>query len=361
MLNNWLKPPPVVPIDHYAPHTVAHLLKQPPDTLKKVQVALVGVQEKAANTVRTHLWGTANAFEANSVADLGNLRKADANYLMPVLYELLSSGIVPILIGGNDEHGKAQFLAYQELKNLLHVGIVDQLPRFGEHTAGHAEVYHSLLYPRHPLLFQLTLLGLQAHQLPPATVQWLNKEQVEWMRLGRSRTSLEDTEPLLRDLDMLAFHLGAIRASDAPAVANASPSGYLTEEACQLARYAGMSDKVTSFGVYGFQPNLDSNGHTAQVVSQLVWYFLDGYFNRKGDFPLSTRHLTEYVVELPQYQYHLTFWKSTKSGRWWFQVPTPVKRKQQRHRLVACSYQDYQAACREELPERLVAAMQRFA
>jgi formiminoglutamase len=58
--------------------------------------------------------------------------------------------------------------------------------------------------------------------------------------------------------------------------------------------------------------------------------------------------------------YQLTFWKSTKSGRWWMQVPMKTKRQHERHRLVPCSYQDYQSACREELPERLMQAFGRF-
>jgi formiminoglutamase len=124
-----------------------------------------------------------------------------------------------------------------------------------------------------------------------------------------------------------------------------------------LTRYAGMSDKLTSIGFYGLN---QSDGHTEQAVAQLIWYFLDGFYNRKGDYPVSTKGLTEYVVELPTYNYHLIFWKSSKSGRWWLQVPNDTKRKHQRHRLIPCSYQDYQMACRQELPERMIQAFKRF-
>ncbi|MCB0575661.1 MAG: hypothetical protein KDC61_13970, partial [Saprospiraceae bacterium] len=76
--------------------------------------------------------------------------------------------------------------------------------------------------------------------------------------------------------------------------------------------------------------------------------------------PVSKAGLTEYIVEYRRLNYQLTFWKSAKSGRWWMQVPVATRKKLERHRLVPCSYQDYQLACREELPERLMQALQRF-
>jgi formiminoglutamase len=76
---------------------------------------------------------------------------------------------------------------------------------------------------------------------------------------------------------------------------------------------------------------------------------------------VSTDGLTEYVVQFRQTNYQLTFWKSARSGRWWMQIPVESgKRKYQRHRLIPCSFQDYQAACREELPDRLMQAFNRF-
>jgi formiminoglutamase len=143
-------------------------------------------------------------------------------------------------------------------------------------------------------------------------------------------------------------------------VAGATPSGFFSEEACQLCRYAGMSDKLTSFGIYGFDAALDLDRQSAQVVSQMIWYFMEGVFSRKQDYPVSNKGLTEYIVEFRKLHYQLTFWKSIKSGRWWMQVPAATQKKHDRHKLVPCSYQDYQSACREELPERLLQAMKRF-
>lgn len=360
MLQNWLKPPSasfLSKIKHLPENALGNrLLRQHDDTLpdlKKVKVALLGIDEKSANAVREQLYEMAWAFPENSIADLGNLRKAEPTLLIQVIYELLSGKVVPVILGQSDDLARAQFLAYQEAKALVNLAVIDQ--RLQE------DVYAPILQPRrHPMLLHFSLIGHQMHQMPPAWNAFLQQHNFDTARLGRSRTAMEETEPLLRDADLLAFHLGAIRQSEAPATTHPSPSGYFTEEACQLCRYAGMSDKLTSFGLYGWSPDRDRDAQTARIAGQMVWYFLEGFFARKGDYPVSTAGLTEYVVDFRKLNFQITFWKSGKTGRWWMQVPSGSKRKHERHRLVPCSYQDYQLACRDELPERLMQALSRF-
>ena len=359
MLQNWLKNIPdslaqwaeSLPETSFGKKTLLHHTFFP--DLRKVRVAIIGVGDQEANAVRQQLYRYASPFPASAVADLGNLRKAEASLLIPVIYELLSGKVFPLILGCDDAFARAQFLAYQDAKSLVNLSIVDEIFRADT-------VYGHLVTPRHPLLFHLSLLGLQAHQTSAAALDLMVKNNFDVVRLGKSRAAMEETEPVLRDADMLSFHLAALKQGEAPGVASPSPAGFFVEEACQLCRYAGMSDKLTSFGLYGYVLGRDREGQTAQAAAQMLWYFLEGFFNRKGDYPADTAGLTEYVVDFPKLNYQLTFWKSNKSGRWWMQVPVATKRKHERHRLIPCSYQDYQLACREELPERLVQAMSRF-
>ena len=362
MLQNWLKPLSATFLktgeslpDSSFGKNVLPFGGELPD-LKKVRVALIGVGEKGPNAVREHLYRMIFPFPKGAVADLGNLRKTEASFLIPVVYELLTGRILPVIIAENDDMARAQFLAYQDAKALVNMAVIDERFRFG----GPKDAYTPLLKPVHALLFNFGLIGFQTHQTAPDATQFLSKNNFDLVRLGKSRAAIEETEPVLRDADLLAFHLAALKQSEAPGVDAASPSGYFTEEACQLCRYAGMSDKLTSFGIYGYRPALDRDGQSAQVVAQMIWYFTEGFFNRKNDYPVSKAGLTEYIVEYRRLNYQLTFWKSAKSGRWWMQVPVATRKKLERHRLVPCSYQDYQLACREELPERLMQALQRF-
>jgi formiminoglutamase len=358
MLQNWLKPlsKPVVKLIQTLPlHAVGSRLVGFQDdlpNLKKIKVALIGADAAEADAFRMAFYPLVGGFESGKVADLGNLRKSDPAQLIPVLYELLTGGVVPIVISRRHELARAQFLAYQEAKALVNWAVIDERVRS-------TEVLQPVLEQRHPLLFHFALVGAQSHYLVPAEVDQFEQQNFELVRLGKSRAALEEVEPVLRDADLVTLHLNALKMSELSAVDRPTPSGYFVEEACQLARYAGMSDKLTSFGLYGWQPT-ESAAPSAQVVAQLVWYFLDGYFNRKGDYPVSQNGLMEYVVDYPRLNYQLTFWKSNRTGRWWMQVPTSSNRKQQRHRLIPCSAQDYQNACRQELPDRLLAALRRF-
>jgi len=139
-----------------------------------------------------------------------------------------------------------------------------------------------------------------------------------------------------------------------------TPNGFSGEEMCQICRYAGMSDKLRTMGIIGYRPEVDTHRLSAQLQAQMIWYFLEGVHHRKNDFPVTTEGMVEYIVPLKQLDYQLTFWKSKRSGRWWLQVPVKTKKQYQRHRLIPCSYEDYQLAGQDQLPDRLLEAFRRF-
>ncbi len=362
MLENWLKPLPKTLLNAVEQHPEMSLGRQVllhrtglPD-LKQVRIAIIGADAGEADAVRKMLYPMSYPFLRGSIADLGNLRRTEPSVLIPVLLELLHSKILPVVIARNADLARAQFLAYQEKKALVNLAVIDETFCL----SGARAIFAPILQPRHPQLFHFGAIGFQSHQTAPEALHFLQENHFDALRLGKSRQAIEETEPVLRDADLLAFHLGALKQSEAPAVERPSPSGYFTEEACQLCRYAGMSDKLTTFGIYGFRAERDPDGQSAQTIAQMCWYFLEGFFNRKNDFPASKDGLTEYIVDFRRLQHQLTFWKSTRSGRWWMEVPAPPRKKHQRHYLVPCSFQDYQAACRDELPDRLLQALGRL-
>jgi hypothetical protein len=172
-------------------------------------------------------------------------------------------------------------------------------------------------------------------------------------RLGELTKQIQVVEPIIRNASMVSFDMGAIRSSDAVANANATPNGFYGEEACQICRYAGFNDKLTSIGFYEFNPAYDHNGQTAILLSQMIWYFIDGFYNRKKDFPLHPRsQYLIYKTSLKHNDHELVFVKSKKSDRWWMQVPYPNNgSKNERSHLVPCRYDDYNLAVSGEMPD----------
>ncbi|MBK8966659.1 MAG: hypothetical protein IPM36_08235 [Lewinellaceae bacterium] len=225
MLQNWLKPltatsrKNIDTLDEsaFGKNIALHGLSFP--NLNGVRIALIGAGDREANAVRAELYRTAYNFPAGAVADLGNLRRSEPSVLIPVFFELLSGNILPVLLAQKNDLARAQFLAYHERKSLVNLVAVDESLRLAHAVTGGADnqaVYSALLQPRHPLLFHFGLVGFQTHQTEPGVVDFLTKNNFDALRLGKTRSSIEETEPILRDADLLTFHLGALKQSEAP-------------------------------------------------------------------------------------------------------------------------------------------------
>jgi hypothetical protein len=85
----------------------------------------------------------------------------------------------------------------------------------------------------------------------------------------------------------------------------------------------------------------------------MIWYFIDGYYNRKKDFPLNPKsQYLIYKTSLKHEDHEVIFVKSKKSDRWWMQVPYPSGGSaNERFHLVPCRYDDYQTAVSGEMPD----------
>ncbi len=330
--------------------------------LKNTRIAIIGIGARQANQVREELYKLSFPFKKLKIADLGNVKNEQISFLIPIITELLDSGIFPILIGNKENLTLAQFKAHKNRQQLVNLAIVDEQVRCDPDEKPTSKFYflNDLLRVKHPSLFHLDIIACQSHFISSPSRALPSTTHFDFSRLGKVRNNIETVEPLARDADLLSFSLSAIKQSEAPGQVEPSPSGLFSEEACQICRYAGISDKLSSMGIYGYAPEKDTNCQTAKVIAQMVWYFIDGFVNRKGDYPISSDGLTEYIVDMKSMQQNLTFWKSEKSGRWWIQVPVKTKKKHQRHRLIPCSYIDYKMTCQDEIPERLLVAFKRF-
>lgn len=204
-------------------------------------------------------------------------------------------------------------------------------------------------------LFNYANIGYQTYLNDPEMPDLMKKLYFDYTRLGIARANIEENEPIIRNADLVSFDISSIRQADAPGNAYASPNGFYGEEACQLCRYAGMSDKLSSFGIYETNPILDLQGRTAHLAAQLIWHFMDGFSQRKEDKPHRDKSsYMKYIVTSHKLNTDIVFYRSPRSDRWWMEVPCPnsLISKYERHYLVPCSYNDYQTALSHDLPDR---------
>ena len=126
--------------------------------------------------------------------------------------------------------------------------------------------------------------------------------------------NLKLAEPYLRNTDILSIDLSCLRASDYDNTGENGPNGFFANELCQLTRYAGISDKLTSFGVYNLQNNL--NEAEAELIAQLLYFAVDGFAKRKKDYPIGTKKdYTKYSVFHEELNHNLVFYKSPKNRK----------------------------------------------
>ncbi|WP_423146795.1 formimidoylglutamase [Rubrolithibacter danxiaensis] len=297
------------------------------------------------------------------VADLGNIKageKVSDTYIAvkTVVSELIKKNILPVILGGGQDITYAQYMAYEDLEQKADLVVIDSEFDLDDSSGSTIETtsksYLNKIFLHEPnYLFNFSNIGYQTYFINQDSLRVMEKLLFDVHRLGDFNDKISTTEPIIRNANLISFDISAIRSSDAGANGNAGPNGFYGEEACQITRYAGMSDKLTSIGFYEFNPAYDRNGQTAMLMAQMIWYFVDGFYHRKKDFPLQPK--SQYLIyraSLKDDTHELVFVKSKKSDRWWMQVPYPSgTSKNERYHLVPCRYDDYQTAVNGEMPD----------
>jgi len=346
-----------------------------PDLDEPTDMAIVGVMDDrnsvnntgcaaAPDAVRKQLYLLNEGPYNCNLVDLGNIRPGasvtDTYFALKIVVnELVKNNIIPIIIGGGQDLTYAQYMAYEELEQKVDLVIIDSHfdlddDTFAESIETTSQSYLNKIFLHEPnYLFNFSNLGYQTYFTSQASLRVMEKLYFDVHRLGELSGQIAVAEPVIRNAGMISFDIGAIRSSDAMGNGNATPNGFYAEEACQLCRYAGFNDKLSSIGFYEYNPAHDNNGQTAALLAQMIWCFVDGFYNRKKDFPLHPKsQYLIYKTSLKHDDHELVFVKSKKSDRWWMQVPYPNGgSRNERFHLVPCGYDDYKLAVSGEMPD----------
>ncbi|MBI9034472.1 MAG: formimidoylglutamase [Bacteroidales bacterium] len=350
-------------------------------SLSKVHIALIGVEDdraavnnegcaNAPNAVRQKLYALFSGDYKARIIDLGNIKAGheinDTYYaLTEVVTELIERKILPVIIGGGQDLTFANYKAYEKLQQIANIVSIDSQFDLGQDNDRlHSQSYLSKIILNQPnFLFNYTNIGYQTYFVSQDAIRLIDKLFFDSYRLGQVRKDVQEVEPMVRNADMLSFDIGAVRQSDAPGNKNAGPHGFYGDEACQICWYAGMSDKLTSLGFYEYNPMYDPQGHTAHLIAQMIWYVFEGFYNRKGDFPIKTiSRYMKYMVQVEGHSQDLVFYKSKESERWWMEVINAdnIKAEFKRHYIIPCSPKDYDMALQNEIPDRWWQAYQKL-
>ena len=371
---------------------VIHCKKQPLNTLAKVvklhteesfpdladvKVAVVGVKDgrgtpnnfgcgQDLQEIRKYLYQLYPGSWNVKIADLGNIEMgntiSDTYFaLSSVVSSLLKQNIIPVIIGGGQDLTYANYRAYDSLEQTVNLVTVDS--RFDLGTIENEITSTSFLSPiimEPPTnLFNYSNIGYQTYFNSQVEIQLIENLYFDAYRLGEVK-NITLVEPVMRDADIVSVDIGSVRKSEAPGNNNSSPNGFYGEEICAIARYAGISDKVTSFGVYEYNSKLDVQNQTAHLIAQMLWYFIEGVNFRAKDYPYATKESYQRFTVMLDDDDPINFYKSDKSGRWWMEINLISNNKHKRHALIPCSYQDYEHALQQKIPNRWYKALQKM-
>lgn len=297
-----------------------------------------------------------------AIADLGDVKRGNrssdtVHAVSSIIMELVQMNIVPIVLGGGQGLTFGQYLAYERMERTANMVCVD--PRFDlgnkdDDLSDESYLGHIVL--RQPnYLFNFSNLGFQTYLVDRPGIDLMDKLYFDAVRLGEVRGNMSHAEPVIRNADMISIDMSSVRRSDCPGTSKPGPNGFHAEELCQLMRYAGISEKLSSIGIYELDPLRDQDGVSSRLVAEMIWCFVDGFVSRTNDLPwLDRKQFTKYHVQVKDHDHDLIFFKSKLSDRWWMDVPYSAEGggKYERHHVVPCSYEDYERACQEEVPDR---------
>ena len=348
---------------HLGSKIVFHTQDDFPD-LKKIKIALVGVLENRGGEnidqpidlshIRKEFY---NLYPGNwniSIADLGNLEpgeKIEDTYfaIQKLTSFLLKNNIIPIVIGGSQDITYPLYRAYDSLEQMVNVVSIDNKFDFLRENGVLSNSYLTRMIVDEPHnLFNYSNIGYQTYLNSQEEIDVLEKLFFESYRLGEISNDPAISEPIFRDGNLVSIDLHAVKSSDSGNLINFSPNGFSGKEICALSRYAGISDKISCLGIFNHQ----SSKQESVLISQILWYFIEGIHCRSNEYPFGSKH--EYIKYTVTLEEDLVFYKSNITNRWWIEITiiTNKDNKLKKSTLFPCSHHDYLSACQGEVPER---------
>ncbi len=348
-------------------HIYKHTKKEGLPVLANASFAILGVLESRnafekktfvldTTEIRIRLYRLLLGNWNSTLIDLGDIEEGETvedTYFVvkEIVAELLEENIIPIILGATQDITYPTYRAFDRIRDMINLVSIDSRFDFGaDEELISSNSYMSKIITEKPNnLFNFSNIGYQSYFNAQEEIDLMERLFFDAYRLGEMITDITLTEPILRNADIVSLDTRAIKASEMNASGNFSPNGFDGREICAIARYAGLSDKVAAFGIF----ESENTEHSFQLISQIIWYFIEGYNFRIKEFPSGkNKDFTKFNV--PTDTEDLIFYKSLLSERWWVEVPSILTshNKINTPALLPCTEQDYLDACNQNIPER---------
>ena len=354
-----------------------HSKQQGIPDLEGVNVALIGVlenrndynyigEEFQLNEIRKAFYSLFPGSWNTVIADLGDINQGESvedTYfaLKTTVTILIQKKIIPVIIGGSQDLTYANYRAYDSIIPMINIVNIDCKFDLGDSNKPikNNSFVGKIILDQPYNLFNYATIGYQTYFNSQEEIDLMDKLYFESYRLGQVSKDIALVEPVLRDANIVSLDLSSIKSAEVSLNQKHSPNGFDGKEICTISRYAGISNKVSSFGIYEYKPSKDDE-ITSMLIAQIIWYFVEGVNFRITDDDFTDENSYQKYITLIDEQ-ELIFFKSNKTGRWWIEIPflTEINTKLRRHTLLPCMHQDYLDACNNKVPDRWYKAFQK--
>jgi formiminoglutamase len=341
-----------------------------PPELDNIDIAIIGVSEyRNSNNslgenfslmeIRKTFYSLFPGNWSLNLVDLGDLKLGNSvsdTYLAleSIVSGLLKNNIIPVIVGGSQDLTYANYRSYDFLQKTVNIVNVDSNFDLGDSSKPikNNSYLGKIILDKPHNLFNYSTLGYQTYFNSQEEIDLMDKLYFEAYRLGELSNNIRYVEPVLRDANIVTLDLKSIRSSEVSSKQKFSPNGFSGKEICAISRYAGISNKVSSFGIYEYIPSVEDEA-TEMLIAQILWYFIEGVNCRVMDSNFYNEDdFQKYTVLIDDQE--LVFLKSVKSSRWWVEIPflQNSNNKLEEHSLLPCMHQDYVDASKGVIPER---------
>ena len=344
-----------------------HTRKEGLPVLAVATFAILGVNESRnafekkperldLSAVRLELYRLLAGNWNSTLIDLGDVEEGESvedTYFVvkEIVAGLLEENVIPIIIGATQDITYPIYRSFDGIRDMVNLVSVDSRFDFGadeELISSHS--YMSKIITDKPNnLFNFSNIGYQSYFNAQEEIDLMERLFFDAHRLGEITADISLAEPIMRNTHIVSMDMRAVMASHQGGSHNFSPNGFSGREICAIARYAGMGDNISVFGIF----ESENHPQSFQLIAQIIWYFMEGSNFKIEEFP-SGKNKNFNKIIVPTETEELIFYKSLLSGRWWVEVPSilPAHTKTNTPALLPCTEKDYLDACDQNIPER---------
>ena len=331
------------------------------EDIAEAKIALLGMSI-ASNKIRENFYSLYPQSTFVKIIDLGNIKTgqtdSDTRFaFMEIAKFLIEKNIIFIVIGGNQDLTYSLYKAYSATGRVINLVSLDPIFDIGEMDGeiNSRSYLSNIIVDKPNYLFNYSHLAYQTYLVEEDAIALMHKLYFDVERVGEVRSNLAQMEPYFRNADCVSVDVSAGRSTDNFGSDNNIPTGLSAEEICQLMHYAGISNQVTSLGIFDYNIAKDVRLQGSFLQAEMLWCFVNGVSSRMYYSPFEPRTgitFKKFIVLAQDNE--LTFFKCDQTNRWWIELPYSAERTIPYGPIyfVPCTINDYQEALQNKMPDR---------